>query len=79
MEKIIIIVMIQFTLLHRKRCLISQDELQLEWKPLYDLCLRVLEKSKKELEMYNYNSKLENNLGAVIRYAKVYVRLVYRV
>lgn len=51
----------------RKKYLISRDELELEWRPLYDLCLRVFESSKSDLGMYRCFSNLEETVISTIR------------
>ncbi|KYB26764.1 proteasome activator complex subunit 4 [Tribolium castaneum] len=60
------------TQLLKKKYLISRDELQLEWRPLYDLCIRVMEKSKTDIGMYRCFSTLEGTLMNVIRLARIY-------
>ena len=51
--------------------LISRDELQLEWRPLYNLCVQVMDKSKSPIGMYRYNSVLENVLENVVRTSRM--------
>ncbi|XP_025835713.1 proteasome activator complex subunit 4B-like [Agrilus planipennis] len=61
---------LQFLL--KKRHLISPEELELEWKPLYDLCIRIMETSKTDLGMYRYFLTLENTLKNLIRFCRIY-------
>lgn len=50
----------------RKRIL-SPESLQLEWRPLYDLCIRTMEKSKSEIGMYKYFASLEPAVDTLVR------------
>lgn len=59
----------------RKDYLLSQDDLQLDWKPLYDLCTRLVQQSKNDIGMYRYSSGLETALENLIRCARMYVTL----
>ncbi|XP_050294149.1 proteasome activator complex subunit 4B-like [Anthonomus grandis grandis] len=63
-----------FTLsqLLKKRYLITRDELQLDWRPLYDLCVRTMLKSHSDIGMYRYISTFETSLYNAIRSCKVY-------
>ncbi|XP_022913061.1 proteasome activator complex subunit 4A-like [Onthophagus taurus] len=63
---------VTLNLLLKKSYLLKQDDLQLEWRPLYDLCVRVLEQGKSGIGMYRYSSSLENSLENVIRAARLY-------
>ncbi|XP_018576290.1 proteasome activator complex subunit 4 [Anoplophora glabripennis] len=56
----------------KKKYLLTRDELQLEWRPLYNLCVRVMEKSKTDIGMYRYFSTFEHTIFHVIRASKVY-------
>ncbi|KAJ8924060.1 hypothetical protein NQ315_006837 [Exocentrus adspersus] len=56
----------------KKKNLLTRDELQLEWKPLHDLCVRVMEKSKIDIGMYRCFSTLELTICNLVRTAKVY-------
>ncbi|KRT82951.1 hypothetical protein AMK59_4226 [Oryctes borbonicus] len=56
----------------KKEYLLSQDDLQLQWKPLYDLCTRLVEQSKNDIGMYRYSSGLETTLENLIRCARIY-------
>ncbi|XP_060526500.1 proteasome activator complex subunit 4-like [Cylas formicarius] len=60
------------TQLLKKKYLITRDELELEWRPLYDLCLRTLEKSKTDIGMYRYFTTFEGNLFSMIRVCRIY-------
>lgn len=53
--------------------MLSQDDLQLEWRPLYDLCVRVVENSKTDIGMYKYFATLEHSLNNLILHARMYV------
>jgi len=57
--------------LFRKKYLLSRDDLQLDWRPLYDLVMRTVEKSKSEIGMYRYFSSFELTLFTTIRECKV--------
>lgn len=63
-----------FTLsqLLKKKHLLSRDDLQLEWRPLYDLCIRALDKSKSGIGMYRYFSTFESTLFTAIKNCKLY-------
>ncbi|KAK9752669.1 Proteasome-substrate-size regulator, mid region [Popillia japonica] len=56
----------------KKDYLLSQDDLQLDWKPLYDLCTRLVQQSKNDIGMYRYSSGLETALENLIRCARIY-------
>ncbi|CAG9839520.1 unnamed protein product [Diabrotica balteata] len=56
----------------KKKYLLTRDDLQLEWRPLYDLCVNVMEKSKTDIGMYRYPSNFELTLFHLIRSCKVY-------
>ncbi|XP_072396223.1 proteasome activator complex subunit 4-like [Diabrotica undecimpunctata] len=56
----------------KKKYLLTRDDLQLEWRPLYDLCVKVMEKSKTDIGMYRYPSNFELTLFHLIRSCKVY-------
>uniref|UniRef100_A0A6P7GVF6 Proteasome activator complex subunit 4B-like n=1 Tax=Diabrotica virgifera virgifera TaxID=50390 RepID=A0A6P7GVF6_DIAVI len=56
----------------KKKYLLTRDDLQLEWRPLYDLCVKAMEKSKTEIGMYRYPSNFELTLFHLIRSCKVY-------
>ncbi|CAH0550528.1 unnamed protein product [Brassicogethes aeneus] len=60
------------TSLLKKKYLISRDELQLDWRPLYDVCVRTMEKSKSDLGMFRYFSTFENSIFDLIRAARIY-------
>ncbi|XP_031327424.1 proteasome activator complex subunit 4B-like [Photinus pyralis] len=52
--------------------LLSPDDLQLDWKPLYDLCVRLIEKSHSGLGMYKYSSSLEMVVEDLICVCRLY-------
>nr|CAH7732828.1 unnamed protein product [Callosobruchus chinensis] len=60
-----------FTLL-KKKYLLTREDLQLEWRPLYDTCVRVIEKTKRDLGMYRYSASFEATLFNAIRMCKAY-------
>ncbi|KAK5647619.1 hypothetical protein RI129_002511 [Pyrocoelia pectoralis] len=55
-----------------KKKLLSPEDLQLEWRPLYDLCVRLTEKSHSEIGMYKYSSSLEMVVESLIRICRLY-------
>ncbi|CAG9857916.1 unnamed protein product [Phyllotreta striolata] len=56
----------------KKKYLLTRDDLQLDWRPLYDLCVKVTEKSKTSIGMYRYAANFEMTLFHLIRICKVY-------
>jgi proteasome activator subunit 4 len=56
--------------LYRKKELISLDDLELPWQPLYELRKRIIEKSRAELGMYRYFTNLDGTLSSLILEAK---------
>lgn len=56
----------------KKRDLLTPDDLQLEWRPLYNLVERITEKSKSELGMYKYFSNLESTIDNLIHCCRFY-------
>ncbi|KAG5878460.1 hypothetical protein JTB14_022783 [Gonioctena quinquepunctata] len=56
----------------KKKYLLTRDELQLDWRPLYDLCIKVMEKSKTDIGMYRYASNFESTMFQLIRACKIY-------
>ncbi|VEN57554.1 unnamed protein product [Callosobruchus maculatus] len=60
------------SMLLKKKYLLSRDDLQLEWRPLYDMCVRVTEKTKRDLGMYRYSASFEATLFSAVRMCKVY-------
>lgn len=64
-----------FTLLLKKRELIKPEELTLEWRPMYDLCDRILGRGQSIIGMYRYFSSLEASLNNFIHAAKPYFSL----
>lgn len=61
----------------RKKYLLTRDELQLEWRPLYNLCVNVIEKSKVEVGMYRYFPTFETSVFSIVKAVKVYVDEFY--
>lgn len=59
-----------FTRLMRKRFLINSDELQLEWRPLYDTYKRLLYSETENLGLRYLPDNLESNLNQVIRLSR---------
>lgn len=59
-----------FCKLMRKRFLISADELQLDWRPLYDTYLRLSYGEKESLGLRFVPENLESNLTQAIRLAR---------
>lgn len=55
----------------RKKYLLTRDDLQLDWRPLYELCVKVMDKSKTEIGMYRYHPIFESTLFQLIRKAKM--------
>ncbi|CAH1969246.1 unnamed protein product [Acanthoscelides obtectus] len=60
------------TVLLKKKYLLSREDLQLDWRPLYDMCVRVTEKTKRDLGMYRYSASFEGTLFNAIRMCRVY-------
>ncbi|XP_076268331.1 proteasome activator complex subunit 4-like isoform X1 [Rhynchophorus ferrugineus] len=60
------------TQLLKKKYLLTRDDLQLEWRPLYDLCTRTLDKSKSDIGMYRFFSTFDCTLFNAIRNCKIY-------
>ncbi|XP_056636067.1 proteasome activator complex subunit 4-like [Diorhabda sublineata] len=56
----------------KKKYLLTRDDLQLDWRPLYDLCIKITEKSKTGIGMYRYASNFEMTIFHLIRLCKVY-------
>ncbi|KAK4885236.1 hypothetical protein RN001_001507 [Aquatica leii] len=55
-----------------KKKMLSPNDLQLEWRPLYDLCVRITEKSNSDIGMYKYSSSLEVVIESLIRICRLY-------
>ncbi|KAF5308174.1 hypothetical protein FQR65_LT06354 [Abscondita terminalis] len=55
-----------------KKRLLSPDDLQLNWRPLYDLCVRITEKSHSDIGMYKYSASLEVVIESLIRICRLY-------
>ncbi|XP_049827617.1 proteasome activator complex subunit 4-like [Schistocerca gregaria] len=56
----------------KKKELLSPDELQLPWKPLFELCERIMNTSLTAIGMYRYFSSLENTLKNLVHAARFY-------
>ncbi|CAH1108407.1 unnamed protein product [Psylliodes chrysocephalus] len=56
----------------KKKYLLTRDDLQLDWRPLYDLCVKLMEKSKTVIGMYRYAANFEMTIFHLIRLCKVY-------
>ncbi|XP_034834096.1 proteasome activator complex subunit 4-like isoform X1 [Maniola hyperantus] len=50
-----------FLMLTKKRFLISPEELTLPWRPLYDVGIRIFEKSSTSIGMYHYHTGKSGN------------------
>jgi len=59
------------TLLKKKE-LISPDQLELPWRPLYDLCNRIMSSSTRAVGMYRYFSSLDSTLNTLVHSARYY-------
>ncbi|XP_012258033.2 proteasome activator complex subunit 4B-like [Athalia rosae] len=59
-------------ILLKKKELISPEELELPWEPLYQLTYRIVATGEMALGMYRYFSNLESTLDALVHAAKVY-------
>ncbi|KZC11232.1 Proteasome activator complex subunit 4 [Dufourea novaeangliae] len=59
-------------LLLKKKGLISPEELQLPWKPIYNLTDHVQSKIKTSLGMYRYSALLRDTLNLLVHAVKVY-------
>lgn len=46
--------------------------MQLDWRPLYKLSVKILEKSKTEVGIFRYRPSLEGTICTVIRNARIY-------
>ncbi|OAD56880.1 Proteasome activator complex subunit 4 [Eufriesea mexicana] len=62
-------------LLLKKKKLISPDELELPWRPLYKMILRIIKAKENCSEMYRFCSFYENATASLIIYANVYFPL----
>lgn len=58
--------------------MLSPDDIVLEWKPLYNLCKRIMNTSHAQLGMYRYFSSLEHNLNSLVHAARLYVKKVLK-
>ncbi|CAH1169598.1 unnamed protein product [Phaedon cochleariae] len=56
----------------KKKYLLTRDELQLDWRPLYELVIKVMEKNKTDIGMYRYSSNFEGTIFQMIKACKVY-------
>ncbi|XP_076659583.1 proteasome activator complex subunit 4A [Halictus rubicundus] len=59
----------------KKKTLISPEELQLPWEPLYKLTRDVLLSAQTSLGMYRYSAGLANTLNILIHAVKIYFPL----
>lgn len=69
---------INFLKYFRKVDLITPEELELPWRPLYDLFIQVMPKPM-QISFYHYHNNLKSLLESVICVAKCYfpVSLLY--
>ncbi|XP_003702630.2 proteasome activator complex subunit 4A [Megachile rotundata] len=58
-----------------KKKLISPDELELPWRPLYEMCVRMKDTKGSRPEMYCYNNAHKVAMQGLIRCAKIYFPL----
>ncbi|KAL0269474.1 UNVERIFIED_CONTAM: hypothetical protein PYX00_007188 [Menopon gallinae] len=56
----------------KKRYLLTPDDLVLEWRPLYDLCKRILTSNQTQLGLYRNYSSLNHTLCVVVQSARFY-------
>lgn len=61
-----------FINLFRKKENISPKKLQLKWRPLFELCEKVIVNQNKVFALHKYSSTTENALHSVALSAKVY-------
>ena len=62
-------------LLLEKKGLISPNEMELPWKPLYNLCRRIEKSRESSLEMYRFFSCAIGRLNVLVHAVKVYFPL----
>ncbi|XP_039254923.2 proteasome activator complex subunit 4-like isoform X1 [Styela clava] len=60
------------TKLLKKRELLSRSELVIEWRPLHDLCQRILYSKNEAMGLEWFPSSIDGNLKAIIRLCAVY-------
>ena len=58
--------------IYRKKKLISPDELELPWRPLYKMILRIMKAKETRPEMCHICNFYETATESLIIYAKVY-------
>lgn len=56
----------------RKNDLISPEELELPWRPLYDLCMTLMARKPAQVSFHHYPARIKNMLESLIYAAKVY-------
>lgn len=59
-------------ILLKKKELISPDQLELPWRPLYDLCKRIMSGSTRAVGMYRYFMSLDGTLNSLVHAARYY-------
>ncbi|XP_008209740.1 proteasome activator complex subunit 4 [Nasonia vitripennis] len=59
-------------MLLRKSDLISPKELELPWRPLFDLCNRIMPKKPHSVTCENYPTQLKNLLDSIVCFSKIY-------
>ncbi|XP_046740797.1 proteasome activator complex subunit 4-like [Diprion similis] len=56
----------------KKKKLISREELELPWEPLYDLTYRIMATGKTAIGIYRYFPSVQSTLDVMVHAAKVY-------
>lgn len=56
----------------RKNDLISPQELELPWRPLYDLIMSLMARKPAQVTFHHYPARIKNMLESLIYAAKVY-------
>ncbi|XP_060826320.1 proteasome activator complex subunit 4-like isoform X1 [Bombus pascuorum] len=67
--------LVALLVLLKKKKYISPDELELPWRPLYNMILRIMKAKENRPEMYHICHLFENTTESLIVYAKVYFPL----
>ncbi|KAL1501106.1 hypothetical protein ABEB36_006493 [Hypothenemus hampei] len=63
---------LQLLIKKKNRMILTRDDLQLDWRPLYDLCVRTIENNKTDIGMYRCATRFQTTLFSTIRDCKVY-------
>ncbi|CAH2094496.1 unnamed protein product [Euphydryas editha] len=61
-----------FIMLTKKKYLISPEELTLPWRPLYEVGIKIFDKSSTSIGMYHYLTSLEGSYLTMVKCARPY-------